>query len=161
MRIALQGLGAANIGAFMDTLAVSEIGPRLLAMTDDGYNVCVGATPEHPILFESYATHPRTFSKAANSDAAGRYQLMGRYFAPYAKQLGLKDFGPESQDWIALQLIRECRAEQLIRTGNLEAAVHACRSRWASLPGAGYGQHENPFPALYAAYKAHGGTFAA
>lgn len=160
-----------NILAFLDMLAVSEIGPRLLALSDDGYNVCVGSYPAIPaskgkpaipanlILFDTYVTHPRRFSRPMNSDAAGRYQLMWRYWEPYKKQLGLKDFSPESQDWIAVQLIRECRAEQMIKTGDLERAVHACRSRWASLPGAGYGQHENPFEALHATYAAHGGTF--
>jgi len=136
-RIALQGPGAANIGAFLDMIAVSEIGPELLSLTDDGYNVIVGShgtikrpgqqpIPPKLILFNTYVTHPRQYQRAQNSDAAGRYQLMGRYYEPYKKQLGLKDFCPESQDWIALQLIRECRAVDLIRKGDLEAAVHAC-----------------------------------
>jgi hypothetical protein len=50
--------GGANRCAFLDMLAVSEIGAELLAETDNGYNVLVGATPAHPLTFPSYATHP-------------------------------------------------------------------------------------------------------
>lgn len=152
--------GGANVCAFLDMIAVSEIGTGLLAVSDDGYNVIVGSTPQHPILFDDYAVHPRRFQKAQNSDAAGRYQFMGRYWEHYRKQLALLDFGPESQDRWAICLIGECKAMDLIRRGNFEAAVHACRSRWASFPGAGYDQHENKLETLQAAYTAAGGALA-
>lgn len=147
-----------NMKAFLDALAWSEIGPRLLALSDNGYNICVGSTPEHPILFKSYATHPRLRCEKLNSDAAGRYQLMGRYYNPYMAQLGLRDFGHDSQDRIAIQLIRECHAIDDIEAGRFDAAATKCRSRWASLPGAGYGQHENDMAALRQAYVNAGGA---
>lgn len=149
-----------NLKAFLDTLAHSEIGPRLLALSDRGYNVCVGSTPERPILFKSYATHPQLRCVALNSDAAGRYQFMGRYWMHYKTQLGLPDFGPDSQDRWAIQLIRECRALDAIAAGRFDEAVNLCRSRWASLPGAGYGQHENALASLRDAYTNAGGTLA-
>lgn len=150
-----------NMAGFLDTIAWSELGPGLLTPeTDDGYKVIVGSTPTHPILFDSYAQHPQRHILAVNSDAAGRYQIMGRYATAYARQLGLPDFGPVSQDKIALQLIQECHATHLIEQGQFPQAVMACKSRWASLPGAGYGQHEHSMDNLQTAYLAAGGSIA-
>lgn len=147
-----------NMVAFLDMIAVSEIGRELLQLSDDGYDVIVGSTPAKPILFEDYSRHPRRFQKAMNSDAAGRYQFMGRYWDHYRKQLALPDFGPKSQDLWAIQLIGECRAVSLVNGGLFADAVHACRSRWASFPAAGYGQHENSLASLQEAYERAGGA---
>ncbi len=149
-----------NLRAFLDMIAYSEIGPALLAISDDGYNVCVGSTVKQPILFKGYITHPRIRCAALNSDAAGRYQLMGRYWVAYKKQLRLPDFGHASQDAVATQLIRECHALDEIAAGRFDDAVHLCRSRWASFPGAAYGQRENAIGKLRAAYVAAGGVLA-
>ena len=149
-----------NLQAFLDLIAYSEIGPELLALSDNGYNVCVGSTPANPILFHSYATHPRIRSAAMNSDAAGRYQFMGRYWPAYMMQLKLPDFGPDSQDKWAVQLIKECHALDDILTGHIAIAVGKCSSRWASFPGAKYGQHTNQLAALEDAYERAGGKFA-
>ena len=150
--------GSRNMLAFLDMIAASEIGERLLNVSDDGYNVIVGSTPQAPILFDDYSKHPRLYQKAMNSDAAGRYQFMGRYWEHYRKQLGLPDFGKRSQDLWCIQLIRECRAVSLVNGGLFDDAVHACRSRWASFPAAGYGQHENKIENLRAAYLDAGGS---
>ena len=139
-------------------IAWSEIGPALLAASDDGYNVLVGGT-----LFEGYEHHPNKLIEVRpglKSTAAGRYQLLSRYFGPYSIQLGLSDFSPESQDRIAIQQIKECRAIPAIIAGKFDAAVRLCSHIWASLPGAGYGQHENTIGKLTAAYQAAGGTLA-
>lgn len=149
-----------NIKAFLDMIAHSEIGAELLAVSDNGYNVIVGSTPQKPILFDDYYVHPRRYMPAMNSDAAGRYQFMGRYWDHYKKQLALPDFGHDSQDKWALCLIGECRAVKLIESGNFDEAVYACRSRWASFPGAGYGQHENRMDGLRLAYTKAGGVVA-
>jgi muramidase (phage lysozyme) len=149
-----------NLKAFLDMIAYSEIGPKLLAVSDNGYNVLVGSTPDKPLLFDSYITHPRVHNHAMNSDAAGRYQFMGRYWPHYKIQLSLPDFGPESQDKWAIQLIKECRALDDIQTGHFAIAVGKCVSRWASFPGAGYGQPERQLTALEDAYERAGGTFA-
>lgn len=146
--------GGARVCAFLDTIAHSELGPRLLAVSDDGYNVVVGSTPQKPILFDSYAEHPRLYQANMNSDAAGRYQFMGRYWPHYQAQLRLPDFGKRSQDLWAIQLIRECKAIATIEVGAIEDAIRLCRSRWASFPGAGYGQHENKMDELVRAFNA-------
>jgi muramidase (phage lysozyme) len=145
--------------AFLDMIAYSEIGPELLSKSDNGYNVLVGGG-----LFQGYADHPRKLIAlprlGIKSTAAGRYQLLARYFDAYKKLLRLPDFSPASQDAIALQQIRERRALADIETGNFAAAVAKCRNIWASLPGAGYGQHENTLTNLQAAFVAAGGQLA-
>ena len=149
-----------NLKAFRDMLAWSEIGPALLTVSDNGYNVLVGSTASHPLLFTDYSHHPQIHNAAMNSDAAGRYQEMGRYWPAYKIQLGLPDFGPDSQDRWCNQLIKECHALDDIEVGHVEAAIIKCKSRWASLPGAGYGQHEQHMDDLVAAYVAAGGVVA-
>ncbi|MDB5777627.1 MAG: glycoside hydrolase [Herbaspirillum sp.] len=152
-----------NHKAFLDMIAYSEIGPALLAISDNGYNVIVGSTPAHPILFHDYSHHPHLLehlSATLASTAAGRYQVLGRYADAYIKRLALPDFSPASQDAIALQQIRECHALPLIDAGRFADAVDACAHIWASLPGAGYpGQHMNKLADLQAAYAAAGGAF--
>lgn len=150
-----------NIKAFLDMIAVSEIGKPLLALSDNGYNVIVTSTAENPILFGSYADHPRRLmhvSPGLESTAAGRYQILMRYFDAYKRQLSLPDFGKDSQDKIALQMINECRAIPDVTAGNIPIAIAKCSSRWASLPGANYpGQHMNKLDRLLTAFYESGG----
>lgn len=157
-KITAHEAGGVNVVAFLDMIAWSELGPGLMtAATDDGYRVCVGSTASRPILFADFAKHPRLRSDAQNSDAAGRYQFMGRYWEHYRDQLRLPDFGPLSQDRWAIQLMRECGALADVVAGRLSAAVAKCRSRWASFPDAGYGQHEHSLADLQRAFIAAGG----
>ncbi|MEI6730597.1 MAG: glycoside hydrolase family 104 protein [Pseudomonadota bacterium] len=149
-----------NQKAFLDMIALSEIGKNLLDGSDNGYNVIVGSTAENPILFDDYSDHPRRLINLGNglkSTSAGRYQLLARYYDAYKAQLGLSDFSPDSQDAIALQQIKERHALDDIDAGNFDVAVEKVSNIWASLPGAGYGQHENKLADLRAAYVEAGG----
>jgi len=155
--------GGKNVIAFLDMIAYSEL-KGLIEISDRGYNVIVGSTLKKPILFSSYADHPRKLIQInANlkSTAAGRYQLLSRYFDVYRKRLNLNDFSPLSQDLIAIQQIKERKAIPLIKAGKFEVAVTACSNIWASLPGNNYGQHTNDIAELKAAYINAGGTVAA
>lgn len=151
-------LNVQNRRAFLDMLAVSE-GTKGLG--DDGYNVLYGGG-----LFTGYADHPRrklTFKikgKAITSTAAGRYQILAKYYDAYKASLGLPDFGPASQDAIAMQMIREQKALPDIDSGRFAQAVAKCANIWASLPGAGYGQHEQKLEHLQAAFVQAGGVLA-
>lgn len=147
-----------NIRAFLDMLAWSEIGPELLALSDDGYDVLVGSTPSKPLLFDSYKVHPNVFNRRMNSTAAGRYQILHRYWPHYQRLLDLPDFGPDSQDAYAIQQLKEQGALPLIEAGDIEQAVAQVANIWASLPGAGYGQHEHELEHLLAAYVRAGGV---
>lgn len=152
--------GGQNVVAFLDMIAFSEIGPQILAASDDGYNVLVGSKPSHIMTFKSYADHPNIDNRAMNSDAAGRYQIMHRWWPHYKALLHLPDFGPLSQDLYAIQQFREQHAMPHILAGEFEKAVACCRNIWASLPGAGYGQHENKFENLANSYVQAGGVIA-
>lgn len=152
--------GGTNVLAFLDMIAWSEGTDNSRQPTmDHGYDVLVGGG-----LFRGYLDHPRQSiylpKLGIRSTAAGRYQILSRYYDHYKAQLKLPDFSPSSQDRIALQLIRECRALDDIKAGRIEQAARKCRSRWASLPGAGYGQHEQKLDDLLAQYLASGGRLA-
>lgn len=145
------------MAAFLDMLGYSEGTDNGKQPTKDhGYDVLVGGG-----LFSGYADHPRQMIAlprlGIKSSAAGRYQLLARYYDIYKRQLGLKDFGPAAQDTIAVQQIRERKAIPDIEAGRLKEAIAKCRNIWASLPGAGYGQHEHDFNTLRAQYLLHGG----
>ncbi|MGQ7248275.1 glycoside hydrolase family 24 protein [Halomonas sp. V046] len=165
-RISLQAAGGLNVCAFLDTLAVSEIGEKMLALSDDGYDVLVGSLPNAMHVFSGYGDHPLPRGHALEyrdglwSTAAGRYQILSRYWPHYRDQLDLPDFGPESQDRYAIQQIKEQRALDPIKVGEFVEAVDRCRNIWASLPGAGYGQHENTLERLAKAYTTAGGQMA-
>ncbi len=144
-----------NEQAFLDMIAKSE---GTYGKGDNGYNVMVGGS-----LFDSYANHPHQLvhiNDHLSSTAAGRYQLLAKYYDSYAKLLDLHDFSPASQDAIALQQIKECRALDDVNAGNFEQAIYKVRHIWASLPGAGYGQHENSLASLEKFYTDHGGSLA-
>ncbi|HBZ99787.1 MAG TPA: lysozyme [Pseudomonas sp.] len=159
-RISAAQAGGTNVLAFLDLVAWSEGTDNGRQPTrDQGYDVVVGGS-----LFDSYADHPRRLidlpKLGIKSTAAGRYQILSRFYDHYRKALGLPDFSPEPQDRIALQLISECRALEDIKAGRIAEAIYKCRSRWASLPGAGYGQHEHAIGPLLAAYSKAGGVLA-
>lgn len=171
-RLSNEECGGGNVAAFLDMIAVSEIGRRMLddPLSDDGYKVIVGSMPgrnergeSRLILFHDYTTHPNRLvhlTAHLSSTAAGRYQVLWRYWKAYKEQLKLPDFSPESQDRIAIKLLKETGSYGMLREGRLATALRLARSRWASLPGAGYGQHEQKIETLVAAYKAAGGNVA-
>lgn len=146
-----------QLWAFLDLIAYSEGTDNGRQPTNNhGYDVIVGGK-----LFYDYSKHPGVYVKLnprLTSSAAGRYQILEKFAKHYMKQLKLPDFGPDSQDKIAIQLIKECKALDDIYAGRIHSAVYKCRSRWASLPGAGYGQHEQKIEKLIAVFKEAGGV---
>lgn len=146
-----------QLRAFLDMLAYSEGTDNGRQPTNNhGYDVIVGGK-----LFYDYSKHPGVYVKLnprLTSSAAGRYQILEKFAKHYMKQLKLPDFGPDSQDKIAIQLIKECKALDDIYAGRIHSAVYKCRSRWASLPGAGYNQHEQKIEKLIAVFKDAGGV---
>lgn len=157
-RIGRDEIGA-NVAAILDMLAWSEIGAALLAKSDDGYNVLVGATAANPLTFSDYSHHPAVLNRKLNSTAAGRYQFIFKTWTGLQGQLHLPDFSPVSQDYGCIELIHECDAIADANAGYVERVVHKCAPIWASLPGAGYGQHEQRMQALIDAYKRAGGEY--
>lgn len=157
-----------NLDAFLTTIARSE---GTAAIGDRGYNCIVGSRLDRAILFTSYRDHPRIKVQLRDDDpktlqddslwstAAGRYQILARFYDAYKVSLGLVDFSPYSQDRIATQMITECRALDDVIAGRFDVAVSKC-TRWASFPGAGLGQHENSLVDLREAFVVAGGVVA-
>jgi len=149
-----------NTDAFLTMIAVSE-GTEFIG--DHGYNCVVGSTAQNPILFANYADHPRVRIHLRSdlvSTAAGRYQILERFYDAYKFQLDLKDFSPPSQDAIALQMIRERNALADIEAGRFDEAVAKCANLWASFAGSSYGQPTRTMEFLANAYKEAGGILA-
>lgn len=153
-----------NEAAFLGMLKVSEGTSTSKYTKNGGYDVIVNGIGGEPKTFTDYSKHPNILvtvnNKGLKSTAAGAYQILHKYWVAYKKQLGLKGFYPEDQDAIAMQLIKECKARDDINAGRIESAITKCRSRWASLPGAGYGQFEHKMDTLVSVYKKAGGTVA-
>ena len=145
-----------NVVAFLDMLAWSE-GTK--GKGDDGYNIIVGGSQ-----FSDYREHPRKLidlpKLGIKSTAAGRYQLLSKYYDAYKRLLKLSDFSPENQDAIAIQQIKERKAYQLIISGQLPAAILQCSNIWASLPGNNYGQRQHKVADLIAKFVEFGGVTA-
>ncbi|WP_341796148.1 MULTISPECIES: glycoside hydrolase family 104 protein [unclassified Pseudomonas] len=153
--------GGANVLRFLDLIAFSE-GTSTVRVSDDGYNVLYGGG-----LFTGYADHPRkklTFpinGKPVTSTAAGRYQLLERYWDAYRASLRLAGgFTPENQDRIALQQIRERRALDDIKAGRIQQAIAKCSNIWASFPGNTYRQNPHRLDKLLGRWVELGGVLA-
>ena len=153
-------VGGRNVVAFLDMIAHSEgtDNGRQKTMLQ-GYDVLVGGS-----LLTDYRDHPRKLvwipSIKNNSSAAGRYQFLRGTWDEVAKAIGLKDFSPRSQDLACIYKIRQRGGLQHVIAGHFDLAVQACRKEWASLPGAGYGQHEQPLAVLRKKYTDAGGQLA-
>jgi muramidase (phage lysozyme) len=151
-----------NMKAFLDMISHSE---GTYNLGDRGYNCICGGS----LFNNGFLDHPRIVvdlpKLGIKSTAAGKFQILARYYDVYKKQLNLQDFSPDSQDKIAIQLIKECKATVDIENGDIKTAIQKCKSRWASLPDistgkSDYGQRAESVDVLLAAYTKAGGTLA-
>lgn len=147
-----------NIPKFLDLIAYSEGTSTSRLTQDDGYDVIVsGATG--PEIFTDFSQHPfagrpaKLVRPGLESTAAGRYQLLYRYWLSYKMSLKLPDFGPLSQDRIAIQQIKERKALGAIESGDIESAITLCSGTWASFPGNAYGQNAHSMTTLMAEWN--------
>jgi muramidase (phage lysozyme) len=140
---------ARNVIAGLETLARCE---GTWHRGDDGYNILVGGK-----FFDGYAKHPNILvdlpKLGIRSSAAGRYQFLNRTWVG----LGLPDFSPENQDRGAIIRIRQRGGLDALKQGLVGRWIDKCCAEWASLPGAGYGQHEYSREQVIAWYQQEGG----
>ena len=148
-----------NRKAFLDVIAHSE-GTK--GVGDDGYNVVVGGT-----LFHDYSQHPNQRvwipRLGVYSTAAGKYQLLYRYWIVYMETLSLHlfksgAFGPEAQDKVALQQIAETHALDDVDRGDFDIAINKCSRIWASLPGGSQHSQDNTLLKLRNSFAMYGGN---
>ena len=122
---------ANNLRAFLQVIRWAEFYPNG-NQPDDYYRMYGGDK------FTDSSDHPR---KAVTkwhktSTAAGAYMILEDTWNRYDKLLNLPDFGPASQDKVAIEIIRQSHALELVRAGKIEEAIAKLRSQWTSLPGA-------------------------
>jgi muramidase (phage lysozyme) len=148
-----------KLKAFLDTIAFSEGTSTSPITQNQGYDVIVSGI-NGPSIFTDYSHHPFELGGSVTvravpllqSTAAGRYQLLARYWRVYKVQLSLPDYSPASQDAVALQQMKERGAVGLVLAGNVEGAIAACSNIWASFPGNDYAQGGHSMAALLAEY---------
>jgi muramidase (phage lysozyme) len=116
--------------------------------------IAAGESPAYDVIyggdrFESYADHPRRPTpigrgpnEGKTSSAAGRYQFIAGTWDGIAKELGLTDFSPESQDRAAWHLAAKTYAQKTrrnlledLREGRTDDVGWALKGQWTSLPG--------------------------
>lgn len=134
-----------NMQAFLDMISFSELG-SMAHRKDKGASIIVGSRPGRQAKIKDFSDHPRVamqLSETLWSTAAGSFQILQRTFDYYHDLLKLRDFTYKSQCAIAIQLIKEQGAYELVEAGKIAEAIAKVSNIWASLPGAGYGQYEN------------------
>lgn len=157
---------SSQMKAFLSMIGFSEGTTTASDTKNDGYDVIVHGIPSmnFPRTFTDYSKHPGILVTLNNrglvSTAAGRYQILYRFWKVYKVQLKLKGFYPEDQDAIAIQLIKECKATADVEAGRIADAVRKCNSRWASFTGSPHGQPTHPIKDLEAAFVRAGGKLA-
>ncbi|QJE03592.1 glycoside hydrolase family 104 protein [Massilia forsythiae] len=151
-----------NVQAFLKAIADAEGG---------GYDFKYGAIKgkrNDPWRFSDYATHPGP-GRDGVTTAAGMYQINKLTWQDHGeKGMGLTDFTPETQDLIAVSLLRRLGVIDKIKDGDIEAGMSQASKPWAALP-AGRGQtgryqtgrYNQPcvtFEHFETTYKAAGGS---
>lgn len=92
------------------------------------------------------------------SSAAGRYQINLPTFLRLRTLLGTTGFGPQVQDDMAIQLIKEQGALELVMGGEVTEALAKCSKIWASLPGSDSDQPQAKIADLLDTYMSAGGS---
>jgi muramidase (phage lysozyme) len=141
-----------NIQAFLDLIAYSEGTSTSSITINNGYDVIVTGIHGQSV-FTDYSKHPNVLVEVRSdpplySTAAGRYQLLYRYWVYYCKILHLSGYTPDVQDAIAIRQITERDAYDDVIAGDFEIAISKCSGIWASFPGNDYMQHKNSMNAL-------------
>lgn len=147
----------ANVQAFLKAIGEAEGG---------GYDFKFGAVKgrkNDPWRFTDFSTHPGP-GKGGVTTAAGLYQITKPTWNDHGENgMGLTDFTPDTQDLIAVSILRRRGVIEKIEEGDIEAGVSQASRQWAALPmGRGQaGRYEQPyvkFEHFEEVYKSAGGT---
>lgn len=123
-----------NVRQFLDVISQAE--------GTTGYDTAFGggtiaSLDDHPRKLHDFT---QTDGKANKTSAAGRYQFLQGTWDDVAGKLGLTDFGPQSQDIAAVELLRRNGALEPLLAGDFDTAVKKSGTTWASLPSSPYAQ---------------------
>lgn len=117
-----------NIKDFLKAIADAEGG---------GYDFKYGAVrgkQNDPWRFTDFSTHPGP-GLGGRTTAAGMYQENIGTWREMGGTIGLTDFTPETQDLIAVEILRKINVADRIKAGHINAAMGPASHRWSSLPG--------------------------
>lgn len=124
-----------NVTAFLKAIAAAEGG---------GYDFKYGALKGRSNdrwRFTDMSTHPGP-GIDGRTTAAGMYQITRPTWQHHGAKLGLRDFSPRTQDLIAVEILRSLGLIDLIKAGEIAAAMPKAARTWAALPtGPGQGNH--------------------
>lgn len=146
----------AKVRAFMRMIRIGEA-----TSDENGYSRIVGGSTfkDHG---KDFSDHPKIMIWISSindySSASGAYQITKKNwndqgFVKWRKDNNLTDFSPETQDKYCVYLIKEKKkALDLIKDNDIKGAISKCRTEWASLPGAGYGQREEKLDTILKKY---------
>ncbi len=149
-------LKKANVKAFIGAIAVAEGGD---------YNLKFGGVKgkkNDKWQFADYSTHPGAGSDGKTT-AAGMYQINKDTWKEMGGKMGLSDFSPDTQDLIAVEILRSIKVVDNIVEGDINTALKAASRRWAALPqgpneGGRYAQPFMKYDEFAATYKRLGGS---
>ena len=147
---AMEALKNPNVRAFLDAVAIAEVGTK--GASRGGYGYLIGDDVKGKESFDpnSLQSHPRIrirYGPGKNevSSATGRYQTMDFVWDEEAKRLGLKDFKPQSQEILAVSRLIYRGILPAIMAGDFKSVIKRrgkmdASSEWASLEGNPHGQ---------------------
>lgn len=149
-----------NVSAFLAAIGKAEGG---------GYDFMYGAVEgkkNNPWRMKNYDTHPGA-GQGGISSPAGMYQINKTTWEDFGKRrLGITDFTPESQNLIAVEMLRSMGLLDSIVAGDIPAALNKSSHKWAALPsGPGkpgrYNQPYKSYEKFVEFYEAAGGKLKA
>ena len=123
------GTPEANLKKFLDFIGKAE---------GADYSTVVGGSK-----FTDFRAHPRIVglvTKEGPSTAAGKYGITATTYDDYAPKIGVRDFSPDSQDKLAIAIIKRRGALEDVQRGDFNAAINKLGSTWASFPSSPYSQ---------------------
>jgi len=147
---AMAALQNPNVRAFLDAIAVAEVGTK--GAEQGGYGYLIGDDIKGRESFDpnKLGSHPGRrvrYGRGRNqvSSATGRYQTMDFVAKEEFSRLGLRDFKPQSQEILAVSRLMYRGILDDIKKGNFKSVINRpgymdASSEWASLAGNPYGQ---------------------
>lgn len=146
----------ANVKAFIGAIATAEGGD---------YNLKYGGVrgkKNDQWQFSDYGTHPGAGADGKTT-AAGMYQINKSTWKEMGDKMGLSDFSPDTQDLLAVEILRTIHVIDSIVAGDIISALKSASRRWAALPQGPNeaGRYDQPYidyDNFIATYKRLGGS---
>jgi len=108
-----------NVRAFLNTIGYAE---------GADYNSLYGSPPK---TFNNFGAFP---GRGLPNTPSGKYQILESTYDGLARELGLSDFSPHTQDLMAAQLLIENSAMPWVLNGNFDQAIANAAGQWGGLP---------------------------